>query len=301
MPTFARSFSVSLMVAVGVVASAPLWAGEGPQSSSSPPMNGAPTNRTPNRGDVRSPPALRAPPEEKARTIAEAWQLLPQSGNGCGDDLLFDYGVGGGMRNFFCRALTVYSWKAFVAAAPVAPFRKGPHKGTRLNFKAERDFGRYDPRFVKWAVDTLVPAATDPALRARTQDIYNEQVRELARVYFLVDKALQASPKWVARERERYLVSMDKNGGGWDVWEITGAYHDVLGNSDANWGGHDPNHVRSAVMWWLRRVHDDTAPLWRQGLTKLLTTYDAEWLRDTNATKATTLDVAPAPPAPEYE
>jgi hypothetical protein len=239
----------------------------------------------------------------KAKSIAQAWTLLPDSGSGCGDDLSFDYGKDGGMRNFFCRALTVYSWKAFLAAAPVAPFRRGPHKGKRLNLNAERDFGRYDPRFVTWASTALVPAANDPALRATTQPLYDQQVRELARVYFLVDKALSSDPQWVERERRRYLVSMDQKGGGWDVWEITGPYHDVLGGAEASWGGHDPNHVRSAVMWWLRRHHDETAALWRQGLTTLLSTYDPQWLRDQQQQPWTTkLPQPPAEPAtPEYK
>lgn len=221
-------------------------------------------------------------------TIAQTWEQLPETGSACASaDLDFDYGKDGGMRNFFCRALTVTSWKALLAQAPAPPFRKGPHKGTHLNLHAARDFGRYDPQFVTWATTALLPAATDEALRAKTQPIYDAQVKELAHVYFLVDKAFAADPKWVENERRRYLASMDAKGGGWDVWEITDAYHDVLGTADEDWGGHDPNHVRSAVMWWLRRHHDDTAPLWREGLLKLLRTYDAAWLAQEQQTKWT--------------
>jgi hypothetical protein len=263
-------------------------------------------------GDVADPAPPKAPvtltptPKPKpgpVKTIADAWRALPDSGSACGDDLIFDYGVGGGMRNFFCRTLTVLSWKTFLKLAPTAPFRKGPHKGGRLNLDAERDFGRYDPAFVKWATTSLVPAATDPLLRQETQGLYNQQVRELAHVYFLVDKALSSDPKWIERERRRYLVSMDAKGGGWDVWEITGTYHDVLGTAAGDWGGHDPNHVRSAVMWWLRRHHDDTAALWREGLVRLLGAYDAEWLRDQQQNPFTgKLPAAPEEPTtPEYK
>ncbi len=250
-----------------------------------------------------------APPSavRRAASIVEAWTRLPDTGSACGDDLIFDYGKDGGMRNFFCRALTVYSWKTFLASAPRAPFRKGPHKNGKLNLKAERDFGRYDPAFVTWATTALIPAAGDEALRAATQPVYDQQVRELAHVYFLVDQALSADAKWVERERQRYLVSMDKKGGGWDVWEITDAYHSVLGTPEQDWGGHDPNHVRSAVMWWLRRHHDETAALWRVGLVRLLTTYDAQWLREQTTEKATKkkpTTTLPAPPSepetPEY-
>ncbi len=240
----------------------------------------------------------------KLLTITEAWQQLPDSGSGCADDDLgFDYGKDGGMRNVFCRALTVTSWKAFVRQAPAPPFRKGPHKNGKLNLHAAKDFGRYDPKFVTWATTALVPAASDPALRQATQPVYDRQLKELAHVYFLVDKALSSDPKWVENERRRYLSSMDAKGGGWDVWEITDAYHEVLGPSASDWGGHDPNHVRSAVMWWLRRHHDDTAGLWREGLVKLLNTYDAAWLGDEQKTPWT--KTLPWPPEkkkkPEYQ
>jgi hypothetical protein len=220
--------------------------------------------------------------------IATAWLRMPESGHGCGDDLIFDYGVDGGMRTVFCRGLLVLSWKAVLAAAPSTPFLKGPHKGTTLDLQAARDFGRYDPAFVRWATRALVPAAKDGALRKRTQGVYDRQFQRLARVYFLVEKALSSSPPWVERERQRYLSLMDAKGGAWNELEITEPYHDTLGGEGANWGGHDPNHVRSATMWWLRRAHDGTRPIWSDGLQRLLQTYDGAWL-------AAQIDVRPVP------
>jgi|GEM_PF-1233048 len=213
-----------------------------------------------------------------ADAIATAWERMPESGSGCGDDVVFDYGLDGGMRSVFCRGVLVLSWKALLAAAPASPFVKGPHKGARLNLQAERDFGRYDPAFVRWATRALIPASSDGALRERTQGVYDRQFQKLARVYFLVEKALSSNPAWVERERQRYLSLMDAKGGAWNVFEITDPYHDTLGTEATNWGGHDPNAVRSATMWWLRRSHDGTRPLWSDGLQRLLQTYDRTWL-----------------------
>jgi hypothetical protein len=81
---------------------------------------------------------------------------------------------------------------------------------------------------------------------------------------------------------------MDAKGGAWNELEITEPYHDTLGGEGANWGGHDPNHVRSATMWWLRRAHDGTRPIWSDGLQRLLQTYDGAWL-------AAQIDVRPVP------
>jgi len=234
------------------------------------------SDRAEARPDRSSRVSKRAP--AKATTIADAWLALQRvKGHGCGDDLVFDYGADGGMRNFFCRALTVLSWKTFLRLAPVSPFRSGPHRRGKLDLNSKKDFGRYDPKFVRWATVALVPAADDPRLRADTQGIYDRNARELARTYHRVWRTISSEPGWVKTEVKFYLGAADRG----DVDALGRAldlYHDVLGTGDSNWGGHDPNHVRSATTWWLRRSHDHTAGLWFEGLERLLKTYDAAWL-----------------------
>ncbi len=253
-------------------------------------------------GEHPNPPtrqARPAPMPTRAATIADAWRALPGvQGHACAErDLIFDYGADGGMRNFFCRALKVFSWKTLLALAPTAPFRAGPHKGGKLRLDSERDFGRYDPRFVTWAVDALIPAAKDSALRADTQAVYDGQVRTLARTYWEVQRAIASDAAWRAREVITYLRAADDASVGWDA-SVVGLYHDVLG---ADWGGYDPNHLRSATMWWLRRTKDGTADLWLQGLERLLTTYDAEWLAAHRGRWAGQLPRRPArAEAPDY-
>jgi len=218
---------------------------------------------------------LTAGGEAKLTSVSEAWQLLPLSGSECEEeDLIFDYGIDGGMRNFFCRALTVYSWKAFMASAPVPPFRSGPHKNGKLNLNSGQ-FGYYDPKFVVWATNTLIPAADSPILRRKTQGIYDSQVAELAHIYFLVYQKLDSNPELADSERKRYLDPSDESEGGIDPYRF-------LGDPKSVGGDYDSNLVCSSLMWWLRRQQDGTAYLWHQGLIKLLTTYDAVWLRDQN-------------------
>ena len=240
--------------------------------------------------------------ELKAATIAAAWQQMADhtEGSGCGDDLIFDYGTDGGMRNFFCRGLTYFSWKTFLALAPVKPFRAGPHKGSKLNLNSARDFGRYDPKFVQWAVDNLVPAANDSALRAATQPAYDSQVRALARTYAHAYRTITADPAWQKREADLYLRAADDPSQKPST-EATDIYYEVLGTDAQSWNGYDPNHVRSATMFWLRRTKDGTAPLFFDGLTKLLRTYDNAWLDTLVATKPGPLPQRPkANGKPEY-
>jgi hypothetical protein len=259
-------------------------------------------------GDGLIPPAAEKKSSKKkdasdtrATTVAEAWRLLPKARTQrCGDDLVFDYGEAGGMRNFFCRTLSVFSWKTFLSLAPVKPFRSGPHKDGKLDLQNTKDFGRYDPAFVKWAVTALVPAAGDAALREETQPIYDRSARTLARVYYGVWRALSANPRWVEAERKLYLGATAK--GNLDaLGPELDPYHDVLGSAEQDWGGNDPNHVRSATMWWLRRFHDGTASTWAEGLERLLTTYDSQWLSEQKHQVPGPLPTRSKEPVPEYK
>jgi hypothetical protein len=234
-------------------------------------------------------PTTRAP----VSTIAEAWAALPRSGSACGDDLAFDYALEGGVRNAFCRALLVFRWKTLLSLAPTAPFSSGPHRGGKLDLKASKQFGHYDPAFVRWAIVALVPAAKNAQLRDQTQPVYEQQFRELARTSFLVWRALSADAEWSSTERTRYAAAMARG----EADEGTWGYSDVLGDAAHEWNGHDPNHVRTATMWWLHRSLDETAPLWAEGLERLLTTYDAAWLATARAGRPAPL---PAHEVPEY-
>jgi hypothetical protein len=188
------------------------------------------------------------------------------------------------MRNFFCRALTVFSWKTFVSLAPVSPFASGPHAAGKLDLNSKKQFGHYRPEFVRWATTALVPAADDAALREQTQGIYDAQVRGLARVYFKVWRAISADPRWLSRERTAYGAAIEKGEADWSS-PVVDPYHETLGSSGQNWGGNDPNLVRSATMWWLRRTLDESATQWAVGLERLLKTYDAAWLEAERAEK----------------
>ena len=208
--------------------------------------------------------------------FANAWRALGNTTNKCSErELHFDYWPDGGIRNFYCHALSTIAYDAVVKLSGVAPFVRGPHT-SRLSLNDPRDFGRYNPKFVRFLVDNAVPAANDAKLREETQSLYDSYVRQLARVYYVVHQRLEAKPAWKKARRDEYMRVMDEKNPNWS------AYYDkfstFLGEADTEWGGYDPNLQSAAVAWWLRRDVDKTAPLFLEGLTKLLRTYDAQWL-----------------------
>lgn len=236
-------------------------------------------------GDVVSPAASQSPQRvlvganKATNAFANAWLALGTTANKCSErELHFDYWPNGGLRNFYCHALTTMAYQAVVKLAGVSPFVRGPHGqfGGNLSLNDPRDFGRYNPAFVQFLVDNAIPGASDQTLRVDTQSLYDSYVRQLARVYFVVHARLEAKPAWKKQMRNEYMRVMDEKKPDW------GSYYDkfstFLGEADSDWGGYDPNLQSASVAWWLRRDVDKTAPLFFEGLTKLLKTYDATWL-----------------------
>ncbi len=212
-------------------------------------------------------------------SFAAAWRALGRTHNACDDrDLGYDYWPDGGIRNFYCHALSVMSWRALLKLAPMKPWLRGPHgrwKEGKLALHDRHDFGRYNPAFVRWLVDNAVPAAGDAELREETQPLYDADVKKLARVYFVVYRHIEARPAWKKRERALYLKTMDEKNPDWG--SFYDKYSELLGDAGHDWGGYDPNLQSAAAAFWLRRDVDGTAPLFFEGLDKLLRTYDAAW------------------------
>jgi hypothetical protein len=154
-------------------------------------------------------------------------------------------------------------------------FLQGPHANGILNLDSSSEFGYYNPQFVTWAASALIPGASNSKIRIASQNVYDTQIKQLARIYFEVNQKLIDDPLLMERERVSYLSSLKDLSGNVsqnsNFWVFQGSLED-------DFGGFDPNHVRGSVMWWLRRYQDNTAFLWHKALVKLLSTYDSDWL-----------------------
>ena len=250
-----------------------------------------------------SQPATDAPPEPDA-SLLDVWTGLDEAFTALGDraeetcDAPFttwfaDFGV----RGLACAAVQVVAPTSFLARAPVAPFRSGPHIASldtvRLDLSSPRNFGHYDPAFVRWLVAHAIP--DDGPARTLTQPVYDRRVRRLARIYWLTyaDLDAQGFPESIAvgplAEYAAFLEggsAQDSefygSGEGFSVFaftELSEALLPRVGIDFANdWTA--KYEANTAYGFWLRRRIDGTLNLWHNGLRQLLQTYDSAWLAE---------------------
>jgi energy-coupling factor transporter ATP-binding protein EcfA2 len=210
-----------------------------------------------------------------------------------------------GSRWLYAHLKTLMDLQKMKSLAPMPIFLSGPHDKdfTYLSY----DFAHYNPEFVRWAADNLIPAASDSAFRKATAPVYEKQLKEVARVYYLayfdVEKreaeAAATQAKYldtVRAYREKPYTADDPS----DPGEILKAFSDAFANvfpMEANasfgdgrlasakltyrWISPDGQYIASAApSFWIRRRIDGTAPEFFAGLKKLLETYDAAFLKD---------------------
>ena len=192
----------------------------------------------------------------------------------------FDYGPNG-MRNIYCYFSKVISYTDLLRTAGLEPFVSGPHTNHQLNLTAQNSFGHYNPEFVKWMTNHLIPAAGDEDFKWISDPLYQRYLKRTARTYYLLAEHLFADNNRALLERavDKYRQAMDGRGLDYVVFpEVSELflkdYIDAYLDADYYYY----NVVDAAAGFWLRRYIDGTWTLFQKGLTKLLTTYDHDFL-----------------------
>lgn len=233
-----------------------------------------------------------APESAGAAALATArarvvWANLSESRSHCGE---YDYFPEGGLRNFACHVADFGTYAELARASGVSVFLSGPHDNQQLNLSSRTDFGRYNPRFVRFLIDHAIPAAADRGFYEETKFVWQASVAPLARVYLATYRKWQAHPELLQAERARYESLLASGNLPEADYE---RYYDFLrdsfgdeGRSGASDDGssaaddftgtgvYDGNVVKTAAAFWLRRHIDGTAELFYEGLEKAIRTYD---------------------------
>ena len=218
--------------------------------------------------------------------VREAWLQLGDAPHRCHS---FDYFPHGGMYTMYCRLKNFGSLEEIESSLGFSAFLSGPHKDGFLDVTSTTSFGHYNPAFVSSLTRWALPALRDEEFRERTQGIYNRFVQPLARTYWVTYGKLAANPEFWQQEQD-YLMSGIAAGGVDFHYErfffFLNPY--FVDNPDADFGFfsdrgfdggiYDGNVVKTAVGFWLRRGIDQTAPLFADALTEVLSTYDPTFL-----------------------
>ncbi|GAK49839.1 hypothetical protein U14_01063 [Candidatus Moduliflexus flocculans] len=184
------------------------------------------------------------------------------------------------LRDVYYRLKTFAEFGDVASAFGGEVFLSGPHANAALNLDAKDAFGHYNPAFVVWLGETLIPGATDSAFREATQGVYDEYFRKLARnAYFVYRKALaelKSDPNAMEARKQAYLDAI-KTG---KLYEYCYESCAIAEAADLNAPEEDfDGGVACSVSCFLvRRAIDGTFDEFYGVLLKLLKAYDSEFL-----------------------
>ncbi len=164
-------------------------------------------------------------------------------------------------------------------------FTSGPHAdGPDLN---AADFGHYNPKFVRWATETLIPAARDPAFRLASQAVYDRYLKEMTRVYWRVGSDFAEDEAILKRLAAAYGAVIDqwKDKDAEDgrsarfshLFDATYSYAEGAGQGEP-WMTHNASYQAGVAMgFWMRRELDGSRAEFMTMVQTLLETYDQEY------------------------
>lgn len=165
-------------------------------------------------------------------------------------------------------------------------FLSGPHtNGPNLN---AADFGHYNPEFVRWATENLIPAAKDPVFRERSKAVYVRYLEEMTRVYWRVGTDFAKDEALLRRLAAGYGAVIDQWKGEPSeagtsarfehLHRATYSYSEAAGHGERWMTTNAPYHASVAMGFWMRRELDGSRAEFMGMIEALLKAYDEEFL-----------------------
>lgn len=209
--------------------------------------------------------------------IDDIWRYL--------DNIMYhSYGHDRYYRGYYSIGMAVlklFPLKKFIDTYGLSVFRKGPHRGGRLDLDNKRSFGHYDPAFIEWASRTIIPPPGSERQR-RYQPAYDRYLKSLARGFLVARKKLNAHPECRdslvtnIRRRMRNPVNETFYFDNVDLYDFLGERY--CGTAYPTPEDLNKNHLIGIVGFWLRRELDKTAGAFETALVRMLTTFDASFM-----------------------
>lgn len=202
--------------------------------------------------------------EQAPELIQEIWQQLDKINNHDNKACAAEKDA---VRFLYCHLKKVINDVHLETLAKLPIFVQGPHQEAQLNLEAKNDFGYYNKEFVMWLNEKWEAASQDSHFRTWTAPMYRRYIQKLARTFYEVALQLKNYPEDFGKEKRNYLTKKNASPHCCHYpW-----FHPVFVEEA-------PQAVNMSVAFWIRRSIDGTDQEWREGLRRLLETYDMEFL-----------------------
>ncbi len=184
-----------------------------------------------------------------------------------------------GIRSLYCNVKRFIDYKRLKELSGLPVFIKGPHSNYSLNFQSQ-DFGYYNKDFVLWLRENFIPAVQDKEFKDQSQELYNINLKNTARVFYVTHEVLTANPTVFQQEKTFYLqLIMNRTLPDSYIEQRFGNLSNYL--QDLGYKAQDtyPYTTNSAFGFWMRRSIDGTEEEFFRLLEELMNTYDAQFLK----------------------
>jgi hypothetical protein len=116
-----------------------------------------------------------------------------------------------GFRYLYCSIRSIVSFDKVQAISGLSIFRPGgPHDNREVNYDDPFRFGHYNPQFLNWVEQRIIPDRSDPWFKGVTQLVYDTRIGPTARALYETHKVLFADPQRYAAFLKQYeSVSKD--------------------------------------------------------------------------------------------
>jgi hypothetical protein len=191
-----------------------------------------------------------------------------------------------GLRYHYAAMKGLITLENLEKAAGVKIFKSGPH-GNDLDFNSEESFGHYNDAFIKSSLKVFKKAVANDNFSTIAEKAYDNQLKNLARVYYKTYKHLKTNPTYngnyahskgekvtVNDIKNMYLKKMKEGADGRSGNYLQSAFHEFAGE----FGGDTDNwyNYNVAAGFWVRRMIDGSEDEIFEFLETVMNKFDKE-------------------------
>jgi len=155
-------------------------------------------------------------------------------------------------------------------------FVSGPHK-KEINYYSETEFGHYNPEFIKIVSKTFDQLVKNENFMSISQEIYENDFKNISRIYYLAYKELKANKKHKKEVTTKYLELIETQSDS-PSYYLQEEFREFAETHEK--AGYDVYEGFTAPGFWIRRGIDKTDKQFYKLLVKVLKNYDEDFLKN---------------------